>query len=258
MTGTGIARRATNGLRAKLTTEERFVPATVRRNLYVTSAVLMIVGGLLFVSLVVQVMAKIGIVALDQATETQFVLLRTPFLTTVNDVLAVVFGPISMPIVVFVVTVTWIIFSKHAWRPLVLAASMTLGVVLIQIITRLVQRPRPPLDLMLFGRDTTYSFPSGHVCGVSDFFLITSYLVISRAPKVGRIVVCAVVSVVGISSQVLSRVYLGYHWLSDTLSSVCLSLVILGLVIAVDTRRTVRVPGEMVTGELSKVQTENT
>ncbi len=218
----------------------------------------MVVGTLLFVTLLVQVVANVGIVSLDHSMQAQFVRLRTPFLTTVDDVLATLFGPIAMPIIVFVVSVTWIIFAKHAWRPLVLAVSMILGVVLIQILTRLVQRPRPPLDLMLFGPDTTYSFPSGHVCGVADFFLITSYLVLSRAPKAGRIVVAAVICVVGIGSQILSRIYLGYHWLSDTLAAVCLSMVVLGLVIAVDTWRTVRIPGEKVTGELSKVQTENT
>jgi undecaprenyl-diphosphatase len=61
-----------------------------------------------------------------------------------------------------------------------------------------------------------------------------------------------------ISTQVLSRLYLGYHWLSDTFASLRLAMVILGLVIAIDTRRTVRVPGEKVTGKLSKVQTDDT
>ena len=36
----------------------------------------------------------------------------------------------------------------------------------------------------------------------------------------------------------LSRMYLGYHWATDVLGSVFLALVVLGAVIAVDTRRT--------------------
>lgn len=255
---TDVAVTARRGLREKLTTEERYVPAHIRKNLYVSSFVLMTLGTLLFVSLALQVVGNVGIVSADRKVEAWFVSIRTPFWTTFNDVLAVMFGPVSLPIVVLVVTVLWIVFSKHAWRPLVLAGGMTLGVVLVQIITRVVQRHRPPVDLMLFGKDTTFSFPSGHVAGTADFFLLVPYLVLSRNPTRRRIGIAIVVAVTVIASQVLSRLYLGYHWLSDTLSSLCVAMVVLGLVIAIDTRRTVRVAGEKVTGELSKVQSENT
>jgi len=254
----GVAGTVGQGLREKFTTEERYVPELVRKKLYLSSFLLIAVGSLIFLSLVIQVANGVGIVSLDQLAEAWFVSIRTPFLTTFNDVLAVIFGPVSLPIIVLVVTIVWIIRAKHAWRPLVLAGAMTLGVVLIQILTRLVQRPRPPLDLMLYGKDMTYSFPSGHVCGTTDFFLLLSYLLISRNPTRRRISIAVVITVTGVSSQVFSRLYLGYHWLSDTLASICLSMVILGLVMAIDTRRTVRTPGEKVTGELSKVQTENT
>ena len=51
----------------------------------------------------------------------------------------------------------------------------------------------------------------------------------------------------------LSRLYLGYHWLSDAMASVPLA-VILGAVIALDTWRTARIRGERITGELSKAE----
>jgi undecaprenyl-diphosphatase len=172
--------------------------------------------------------------------------------------LAVVFGPVALPVIVLVLTVLWIVFAKHAWRPLVLAAAMTLGVVLIQVLSRLVRRSRPPTDLMMFGKDTTFSFPSGHVAGTANFFLLLGYLLITRRGTIRRIALASVVAVIGISSQVFSRLYLGYHWLSDTLASICLSMVLLGLVMAIDTRRTVRIPGEKVAGDLSQVQTDGT
>ena len=46
--------------------------------------------------------------------------------------------------------------------------------------------------------------------------------------------------------------------ISDTTSSVVLSLAVLGGVIALDTRRTVRVEGERIEGELSQAQVDGT
>ncbi|MEO6529891.1 MAG: phosphatase PAP2 family protein [Specibacter sp.] len=61
-----------------------------------------------------------------------------------------------------------------------------------------------------------------------------------------------------ILAQAASRIYLGYHWLSDTTASIALSLVILGALMAVDTFRTVRVPGEHVHGDHSQPQVDGT
>ncbi len=78
-------------------------------------------------------------------------------------ILAVIFGPVALPIIVLIVTVTWGgVLAKHAWRPMLLAAAMLTGVGgLAQLVGRSVGRPRPPVDLMLFGADHTHSFPSG-------------------------------------------------------------------------------------------------
>jgi membrane-associated phospholipid phosphatase len=169
-------------------------------------------------------------------------------------VLAVIFGPVALPIIVLVVTVAWGILAKHAWRPILLAAGMLTGVGLAQLIGRSVDRQRPPVDQMLFGADHTFSFPSGHVLGASDFLLITAFLVFSRLRKPKTTVVGFVCAIIGVILASVSRLYLGYHWVSDAVASVALSLVVLGAVIAVDTWRTARVTGERVTGELSKAE----
>lgn len=44
-----------------------------------------------------------------------------------------------------------------------------------------------------------------------------------------------------IAGQITGRLYLGYHWLTDTLASLSIACVVLGAVIMIDTRRTVRV-----------------
>jgi undecaprenyl-diphosphatase len=187
----------------------------------------------------------------DEAARQWLLTLRADALTVVMIFLAVIFGPVGLPIIVLVVTVAWGILAKHAWRPILLAAAMLTGVGLAQLIGHSVGRDRPPVDLMLFGADHTFSFPSGHVLGASDFLLVTTFLVFSRRKSKTAIVAFAV-AIIGVFLAAVSRLYLGYHWVSDAVASVALSLVVVGAVIAVDTWRTARVRGEAVTGELFK------
>jgi membrane-associated phospholipid phosphatase len=183
---------------------------------------------------------------------------RTPVVTFVMIVLTITFGPVVLPIIVLVVTVLWLAFGKHAWRPLILAGAMIAGVGVANLIAHIIQRHRPPTNLMLIGNDTTFSFPSGHVLGASDFLVITAFLIISRAPKIRRVLIAVPIALLGVLSAMFSRMYLGYHWFSDTLASLTLSCIIVGAVIAIDTWRTVRVAGETVTGAHSQPQVDGT
>jgi membrane-associated phospholipid phosphatase len=224
----------------KFLVERRFLPAAAKRNLYIWSGSLIAVGLVSFIGILLDVLGKDGISLIDAPLENWLDASRSASLTSVMIVLAIIFGPIALPIIVLVVTVVWGIVAKHAWRPLLLACGMVSGVVIVQIITRVVGRPRPPVNLMLFGVDTTASFPSGHVLGASDFVLILTYLIFSRRKQVARTVIAFVIAVILILAAATSRVYLGYHWPTDAIASVALSLVILGSVIAIDTHRTVR------------------
>jgi undecaprenyl-diphosphatase len=149
-----------------------------------------------------------------------------------------------LPAIVLVVTVVWGIAAKHAWRPMLLAAAMLTGVVLSKVIGSAVGRSRPPIDSMLYGVDLTFSFPSGHVLGAADFVLVVVYLVFSRRHNAVGATVAFIVAALCIVAAASCRVYLGYHWATDALASVSLSLMVLGAVVALDTWRTVRLPGE--------------
>jgi undecaprenyl-diphosphatase len=251
-------RQAWSDLHQKFVVEERYLPAETRRRLYITSGVLIAVGLTAFVVLMVNVLTHTGFERLDLPVERWFDAQRSAGTTGFMIALAIVFGPVAMPIIVLVTVVIWTLTARHAWRPLMLAAGMIVGVGLAQLLAPIVQHPRPPIGLMLFGPDHTYSFPSGHVLGTSDFLLILAFLLASRIQRKAFTVVALVLAVAGIVLQVVSRLYLGYHWISDTTSSVALSLVVLGAVIAVDTHRTVRVEGEKVTGEMSQKQVHGT
>ena len=239
----------------KFVVEERFMSVTARRNLYRTAVVLMIAGAVLFVVILAGVLQHAGISAADEPVRTWLLTLRAEPTTIIMIILAIIFGPIGLPIIVLIVTVAWGLIAKHAWRPMLLAGAMLTGVILAQIIGHIVERHRPPIDLMLFGADSTFSFPSGHVLGACDFLLVTTFLVFSRRKNPRSAIIAFIVAGIGIFFAAVSRLYLGYHWMTDALGAFSISLVILGGVIALDTWRTARIPGEQVTGTLSTADT---
>jgi membrane-associated phospholipid phosphatase len=252
---TGKPRSRWRMFHEKFVVEERFMSVPARRNLYRIAVVLIIAGAVLFTAALAGVLLRGGLSDGDEPVRSWLLTLRSEPLTTVMIILAIIFGPVGLPIIVLVFTVAWGFLAKHAWRPILLAAAMLTGVILAQLIGHIVDRGRPPADLMLFGADPTFSFPSGHVLGACDFLLVTTFLVFSRRRDPRAAVVGFVVAGIGVFFAAVSRLYLGYHWMTDALASLAISLVILGAVMAVDTWRTARIRGEQVTGILSKADT---
>jgi membrane-associated phospholipid phosphatase len=228
----------------KFVVESREMTAASKQRLFTTAIALVIVGGSLFTLTLISVILKDAFFELDAPVRAWALGDRSPNLTIVMIGLAIFFGPIALPAIVLVVTVVWGMVAKHAWRPMLLAAAMLAGVILSNVIGSAVGRSRPPVDSMLYGVDLTFSFPSGHVLGASDFALVLVYLVFSRRHNAVGATVAFVVAAVCIVAAAGSRVYLGYHWATDALASMSLSLMILGAVIALDTWRTARLPGE--------------
>ena len=252
------SRQRATGWRAKFVVEERYVDPAARRRLYLGASAMIAIGAVGFVVLLVNVLTQTGFALLDQPVEHWFDAQRSAPTTGLMIVLAIVFGPVAMPIIVFIVLVIWVIAARHLWRPFLLACGMITGVILAESLAPIVQHPRPPIGLMLFGADHTYSFPSGHVLGTSDFFLILTFLFASRIRRAWFTTLALVIAILGIGAQVISRLYLGYHWISDTTASIALSLVIVGTLIIVDTHRTVRIPGEPIRGDHSQPQKDGT
>jgi membrane-associated phospholipid phosphatase len=243
---------------SKFVVEERYLPRATRARLYAASAILVVVGLTAFIVLLVAVLTHSGFELWDAPVEKWFDAQRNADTTGFMVVVAIVFGPVAMPIIVTVVTVVWIIAAKHVWRPILLAGGMATGVIIAQVLAPIVRHPRPPIGLMLLGPDHSYSFPSGHVLGASDFFLLLAFLLASRRQQKGFTIIAFVIAALGIALQVASRLYLGYHWISDTTASVALSLVVVGVVIAIDTHRTVRVRGERIEGRNSQLEVDGT
>ena len=220
-----------------------------RTGWFIAAATLILLGVTAFFLVLNGVLNRQGLAVLDEPVRAWMVEHRTEGWTTVMIIIAEVSGPIGMPIVVAVIIALWIWRSSHAWRVLVLAMAMLTGMSLALLIARLVGRSRPPEEFMLLGADATFSFPSGHVLGVADFLIVGGYLVVSRGRGWGAAVLCAVAAIVGVGLVALTRLYLGYHWLTDIAASLSLSLCVVGLAIALDTWRPLRHPPEATTEE---------
>jgi len=228
-------------LYSRLFVDERSVSAATKLRLYVVAGILIFLGVVSLLTLWWSVLQPDALTAMDTAVQAWLEQSQSESLTLLMIIFTEIFGPIALPIIVLAVTVTWGVRSQNSWRPFLLAAGTLSGVIIVQIITRVVGRSRPPEDLMLYGVDGTFSFPSGHVLGVADFFLILTFLVFSRRNNPGMAALSYIVANVFVVGTALSRLYLGYHWTSDVLASMALSMVIVGTVIAVDTYRTARV-----------------
>jgi undecaprenyl-diphosphatase len=244
--------------RSKFVTEERYVTPIARRWLYISATGLIALGTVCFTLVFIGVLTNTGLAGWDEPVAQWMYAHRSSSVTVAMIVLTITFGPVLLPIIIFIITVVWLFFAKHAWRPLVLAGAMVTGVIVANTLAQIVHRQRPPASFMLIGNDTTFSFPSGHVLGASDFLILTAFLIVSRRPKAWGIALGLGIAWLGVLAEMFSRMYLGYHWLSDTLASLTISMIIVGSVIAIDTRRTARVPGERIRGPLSQAQTDGT
>ncbi|MEO7423205.1 MAG: bifunctional DedA family/phosphatase PAP2 family protein [Ornithinibacter sp.] len=115
---------------------------------------------------------------------------------------------------------------------LLVAAAMGVSGALTLGLKALVARPRPPAEAVLGSVDTSFSFPSGHTLNTAVFLGVTVLLALYRLGLGARVraaaatVVGALVASIGVG---LSRVYLGYHWLTDVLASGAIAVAIIAV-----------------------------
>jgi membrane-associated phospholipid phosphatase len=166
---------------------------------------------------------------------------RGPGVTTFLTVVSAVTGPSVLPVVVVAACLVWGLATHSWWQPALLAGAMVLSTLVSVVLKSAVARPRPPLDTMTVpGSETTYSFPSGHTVGTATFLLTAGYLIWIRSPHVRSLVLWALATCLGIALVAGSRLYLGYHFLTDVTAGFALAVAVLGVVVVVDRRRAVR------------------
>jgi len=191
------------------------------------------VGVFAFGAVLDQFLDRNDIYLLDQPALNWLVSIRTEWLTTVLTWITNAFGPVVLPIVVGVACAVWARATRR-WRdPVLLVCAMVMSTAIAALVKMIVHRPRPAADLQVIpGLETSFSFPSGHTTGAATLVLVTAYLV-WRHHRGGRQFLAwmgaSVIIVVLVGG---SRLYLGYHFVTDVLAGASLGVVTLGLVVA--------------------------
>lgn len=166
---------------------------------------------------------------------------RNPVGTTVLHTITLITGPVILPVVVCATALVSGARRHRWWRPLLLLESMAIATLVSLAVKRSVARPRPPLDAQYIpGAETTFSFPSGHTIVTAALCLVAGYLAWSRKATLRRLVGWLLGTVVATTAVGLSRLYLGYHFVTDVLGAVGLAVAVLGLVVALDRYRAFR------------------
>jgi membrane-associated phospholipid phosphatase len=192
-------------------------------------------GALVFGAMLDAVQEQDDFSLLDRPVLEFLVGIRSAVVTSVLAALTFVTGPTVLPVIVLVACVVWGLVRREWWRPLLLAGAMIGSTALSLAVKGLVARPRPPEETMFIpGSETTGSFPSGHTIGTATFLFVAGYLVASRHRTRRFIVGWLVGGLIGVAAVALSRLYLGYHFLTDVVAAGGLAVAVTGIVTVVD------------------------
>lgn len=173
--------------------------------------------------------------AADQGILDALVGLRNAPATAVFLAITTISGPVVLPTLVAVGALVWGL-REHEWRMAgLLVGAMLAATGLSVLIKVVVGRERPAEDLWVVpGAESSASFPSGHTIGAATFLLVLGYLAWVRRPTLRSAVRWLAGAVLGMGLVALSRMYLGYHFATDTLAAMALAVAVLGMVVLVD------------------------
>ncbi len=152
------------------------------------------------------------------------------FITSLGD-------PIFFVMIISLTAISWVYRRRETWRPLLMLSSIGIATLASSLIKQITGYPRPDDSFMVPPLEVGFSFPSTHTTLMLVFLLVTGYLFYSRYRKRNKklwLYNWLIITVIGTVMMALSRLYLGYHWLTDIIASIGLSLVIFTLIIVID------------------------
>jgi membrane-associated phospholipid phosphatase len=177
------------------------------------------------------VKAADGLSSLDEPALELAISLRTPqnvvgaqFVTNLGGVIGLT---VITVVIVVVMTVRW-----RSRTPLLLLVIGTAGALLMTAVGKeLVGRARPPVADAVPPYETSPAFPSGHALNNTVVACLVAYLLLLHLQSLLWRIVSMALAVVWFVTIGLTRVFLGYHWLTDVMAGWLLGLAWAAMVI---------------------------
>ena len=134
---------------------------------------------------------------------------------------------IDIPVIITWVLIVAFIFYRKQWKleSYLMLGNLTLAGILIVTFKNIYQRPRP--EILHLVEEKGFSFPSGHSLAVT---IMVGTLIVIFSQRIKDQLWKRIVQILlglYLVSVLISRVYLGVHYPSDVLASLCLGLGIL-------------------------------
>ena len=219
-------------------------PLPSQRRLFFVAAGLLVAGETIFWTMLAAVQSNSGAAALDGPVHDGLVASRNPLATSILTAVTTVTSPLWMTVIGCVLALVWAAWKREIWRPALLVGAMAAALAVSTLIKHDVARPRPAASDFMLGPDDALSFPSGHTFGAGVFLCVLSYLLVTgrgtRTSKRSTSALSFAAAAAGTLVVAFSRLYLGYHWLTDVLASIGLALAVTGTVILADGLRTAK------------------
>ena len=134
---------------------------------------------------------------------------------------------IDIPVIISWVLIVAFIFYRKQWKmeSYLMLGNLTLAGILIVTFKNIYQRPRP--EIVHLVEEKGFSFPSGHSLAVT---LMVGSLIVILSQRIKNTTWRKVVQILlslYIFSVLVSRIYLGVHYPSDVIASLCVGLGVL-------------------------------
>ena len=185
-----------------------------------------------------------GLSVLDGPTLRWMVAHRDPVATTVLSLISALgTGVVYWTFALLAVVVLAV--RRRSIDGLLLAIALGSADVISRIMKQAVLRARPPTALDLGPAEQNLSFPSGHTIAAAAFSLALAYLWWRARRGPFRAWLGLVIALAATAAMAISRLYLGYHWLTDTLASTALAFGIMAVVALLDGVLQQRFPHEI-------------